>query len=128
MTFAFGGVGFAGTISEGEIAFREIWKQSDAAQRFEAIFQQATPEARCYALTALRELAPDRFKECAEQFRKNPPKEIKMMTGCIVSTLPGIQILEQIEEGKYTRYIPKSEIKKKPNKVIQPTPVTVTPP
>jgi hypothetical protein len=121
-TFAFGGIGYAGTMSEGEAAFRQVWKQSDAARHFRLIFLWSTPEARCYALTALQILDPAEFKKCAEEFRQNPPERIQTMSGCLMNEESAQQVLERIEAGRYVPFMPE-----RPNQAPEPTATLVTP-
>jgi hypothetical protein len=105
-TFAFGGVGYAGITSSGELAFRGVWKSADAPRIFRDVFDKATPEGRCYALVALRRLSPDQYKVCAKAFRQNPPKHVETMNGCLGEVVSGLQVLQEIEGGHYARFLP----------------------
>src|SRR3569833_237236 len=67
--FAFGGIGFGGTISEGETAFRALLARSSAGRDFEAAFLRGTPQAKAYALVGLRALNPNRFAELASSLQ-----------------------------------------------------------
>src|SRR5262245_34276007 len=64
--FAFGGVGFAGTISEGENAFRTVAADTDAVQLFKTVLTNGTPAGRLNALCGIRRLAPKDFRSLAK--------------------------------------------------------------
>src|SRR4029450_9396702 len=52
--FAFGGVGVAGLMSEGERNLRAVLQQSDALQQLQAALAHATPAGELYILVGLR--------------------------------------------------------------------------
>ena len=54
--FAFGGIGVAGTTSEGEVAFRQIYNRPSATDDFLKLLNSGNSQAKCYALVALRSL------------------------------------------------------------------------
>src|SRR5882724_11753529 len=53
-SFAMGGIGVAGTMSEGERALRQILKEPDAVSRLESMIPNATPAGKLYGLLGLR--------------------------------------------------------------------------
>src|SRR5687767_11755390 len=53
-TFALGGIGVVGAMSEGEKALRAVLDQPDAARKLEAMFPHATGAGRLYILVGLR--------------------------------------------------------------------------
>ena len=59
--FAFGGVGFAGTSSQGEARFKEILKGPDSLNEFEKWFESGSDEARMYCLVAFYYLNRDQY-------------------------------------------------------------------
>jgi len=63
--FAFGGVGFAGQTSKGEIDFRLVLSQPSpvALSALEKLYATGNPQARSYALFGIRKIKPSRFKE-----------------------------------------------------------------
>jgi len=107
--FAFGGIGFAGTTSSGELALREILKSDSSSAIFMEVFEKSTPEGKCYALVALREISPDLFKKCSDIFRKNLPSQVHTMSGCLGEEIAGWRALAEIETGTYTKFIPKKK-------------------
>lgn len=102
--FAFGGVGIAGRISEGESAFRSLVRKKEAIRHILAAFEYGNEHARCYALVALRESSPGLFRESLARMRKNPPKEIVTMSGCIVSRLEPQRVFDAIERGTFSEW------------------------
>ena len=53
-SLAFGGVGVAGLMSEGERNLRAVLEQSDASQQLQAALAHATPAGKLYILVGLR--------------------------------------------------------------------------
>ena len=53
-SFALGGVGVAGTMSEGERVLREILREAGATARLENLLPHASPAGQLYALLGLR--------------------------------------------------------------------------
>jgi hypothetical protein len=107
--FAFGGIGYAGMTSVGEKAFGALVKKKEAIRYILAAFDYGNPEARCYALVALRESSPKLFSERLASFRKQLPKKITTMCGCIVSEDKPSDVLAAIEAGKYAEYFKQYE-------------------
>jgi hypothetical protein len=100
--FAFGGVGFAGRISQGELDFRRIIKQAPdkALADFERLYSTGTPETKAYALAAIKKLKADRFSQLVAS-AKSSPEMVETMRGCIVSREPLGTIAQQIDSGKF---------------------------
>jgi hypothetical protein len=53
-SLAFGGVGVAGLMSEGERNLRAVLERPDASQQLQAALARATPAATLYILVGLR--------------------------------------------------------------------------
>lgn len=102
--FAFGGTGYAGSISEGEKQFFKIYNDHRAAEHFDEIFQRGTDEAKIYALCGLYELDRQRFKELTRNPRALPAR-VEMMNGCIGFHQSGEKIVEKIAAGGYSDYL-----------------------
>ena len=102
---AFGGVGIAGRTSDGEAAFGAIVRKKDSIRFFIAAFEYGDAPARCYALIALREMDPEIFRQSLGRVRKNPPKKIMMMHGCVISTAKPETVYAAIEAGKYAEHL-----------------------
>src|ERR1700761_948575 len=82
--FAFGGVGFAFTISEGEKDFDAIAARPSAETDFEKLLAIGTPEAKCYALTGILRSNPDKFKvlSLSSVFVNSSERQVTTMRGC----------------------------------------------
>ena len=70
-SFAFGGIGVAGTTSLGEAGFRSILERRDALEQFRAVLSKGTNEAALYALCGIRalDLRPSRRRRLRSRKR-----------------------------------------------------------
>jgi hypothetical protein len=103
-SFALGGIGVAGTMSEDESALRVLLSEADATFQLESLLAKATPAGQRYAMLGLR--LHDRA--AYERARKNfpvPEVEVETIGGCIVSRAEFKDVLERIETGKYDRLL-----------------------
>ena len=100
MTFALGGVGFAGVMSEGERTLREILKEPDAARRLESVLPDASPAGQLYALLGLRLRDRAAYERALEKYRANDGK-VQTMRGCIIQRESFRDVVKQIEHGDY---------------------------
>src|ERR1051325_8690919 len=82
-TFAFGGVGPLGSMSDEEQCFRTIAMGSNALQLFTAALTNGTTEARLYALCGIRHLAPQAFDAHTTAFMA-ANKRVTIVEGCFV--------------------------------------------
>jgi hypothetical protein len=100
--FAFGGVGFIGKISQGEIDFRVIQAQPPALALsiFEEMFANGSPAAKSYALAGIRQFDPDRSKQLLASLHGSTEK-VMIMQGCIIEDRPLIEIAKAIDSGSY---------------------------
>ena len=100
--FAFGGVGFAGVTSKGEIDFKFVLAQpqSTALSAFEKLYATGNPQGKSYALAGIKKLAPQRFKELAATLEKSTD-EVVVMRGCIRSHEALRDVAKQIDQGKF---------------------------
>jgi hypothetical protein len=100
--FAFGGVGYAGVTSKGEIDFKMILSQPQATalSAFEELYATGNPQGKSYALSGMKKLNPQRFKELLAALGTSTD-EVEVMRGCIVSHEPLLDIAKQIERGKF---------------------------
>lgn len=103
-TFALGGVGVAGTMSEGERALREILKHSDAVTRLESALQDASPVGQLYALLGLRLRDRMAYQRALEKSRTNDAK-VQTMRGCILQRESYRELVKQIERGDYDSFL-----------------------
>jgi len=103
--FAFGGIGYAGTTSEGEILFKEIYTSDSAEKQFRDLLKTGNIQAKCYALVALRNLNPKFYKSQIDQFKKSK-KSVSTIGGCMIMVLPMYSVSANIDKGDYDTYLP----------------------
>jgi hypothetical protein len=104
--FAFGGVGFIGNISQGEIDFRVIQSQPTAVAlaSFETVYATGDSAARSYALAGIRQLDGERFKEILQSL-DNSPEKVLTMEGCVMETHGLAEIAKAIDAGSYDDWL-----------------------
>ena len=98
--FTVGGIGYAGTISAEEQAFRKLLQQPEPAVRCKKLLEEATPAGQMYALLGLRLLDAEAFRAAAPRY-KHAKENISTARGCIVMHFPAADIAKQIAEGAY---------------------------
>jgi len=102
--FAFGGVGYAGTISEGERAFRAVLASPNAARLFRAALTNGTSEAQLYALCGLRRLERETFdRHAARILAANP--SVRTMSGCMQTDERASNVVARIGSGQYDLWL-----------------------
>ena len=99
-TFALGGIGYAGIMSEGERTLREILKEPDPARRLERVLPDASPAGRLYALLGLRVRDRAAYQRALEKYRTNSAK-VQTMRGCILQQESFGKLVTLIEHGDY---------------------------
>jgi len=104
--FAFGGVGFIGKISEGEVDFRVIQAQpaTVALASFEKIYATGDAAAKSYALAGIRQLDETRFKKLLQSL-DNSQETVFTMHGCIMEKQRLADIAKAIEAGSYDSWL-----------------------
>jgi len=100
--FAFGGIGYAGVISKGEIDFKFILAQPTptALNAFERLYTIGNAQGKSYALSGLKKLAPQRFTELVATLAKSSD-EVEVMRGCVITHEPLPSVAKQIGKGKF---------------------------
>lgn len=99
--FAFGGIGYAGTTSQGEKDYKLVLARSSAMADFERLLSIGNPQAKSYALVAIRALDPHRYKELSRSFRDSK-EEVVTQRGCIELHESLATVLKHIEAGEYS--------------------------
>ena len=94
--YAFGGVGFAGTISQGEKLYNAILELPTAVDDFVRINEKGTPEAKMYALHALARLSPVQYRELKKSAKRD--QKVITMQGCLIGEQTVGDILDGIDE------------------------------
>jgi hypothetical protein len=104
--FAFGGVGFAGKTSQGEIDFRIIESQPPtvALEDFEKVFATGDAAAKCYALVGIRQLDRKRFNELMQSLQDSQ-QNVMTMQGCILQKQKLADVVKTIDAGSYDGYL-----------------------
>jgi hypothetical protein len=100
--FALGGIGVAGTMSEGERALRAVLQESAATTQLEALLHTAAPAGQLYALLGLRVHDRAAYTRALQDFSK-PEMQVETIGGCIVSHAPFRELLQRIEAGDYDK-------------------------
>jgi hypothetical protein len=103
-SFALGGVGVAGTMSEGERALRELLNEPDATVRLENALPNSSPAGRLYALLGLRLRDRAAYQRALEKYRANNAT-VQTMRGCILQQEPFGDLIKQIEHGDYDSFL-----------------------
>ena len=98
--FAFGGIGFAGTTSEGEIAFKTVVTSDSAEADFLRLLKSGNPQAKCYALVGLRMTNRPAFIEQARAFASSN-LEVQTCAGCMMARQPVSSVVASIQRGDY---------------------------
>ncbi len=104
--FAFGGVGFIGKISEGEIDFRVIQAQPAAVAlaSFEKIYATGDAAAKSYALAGIRQLDKTRFEELLQHLDSSQ-ETVFTMQGCVMEKHRLADIAKAIDAGSYDSWL-----------------------
>lgn len=100
--FAFGGVGYSGATSKGEIAFRAILRQprARALADFEKLYATGNAQAKAYALAGIRDLAPMRFAALQRSLASSDIT-VEVMSGCIADHENLRKLAADLAAGKY---------------------------
>lgn len=102
--FAFGGVGFAGTISEPEKAFHIVAADTNALEHFSGLLRDGSGAAQLYGLCGIRGLAPKTFDNKAKPIIAANPK-VNTMAGCLMAEEAASDVVARIALGRYDPYI-----------------------
>ncbi|HWM24313.1 MAG TPA: hypothetical protein VNP98_05780 [Chthoniobacterales bacterium] len=103
-SFAVGGVGVAGTMSEGERALREVLTQSDAAARLENLLPEASPAGQLYTLLGLRSRDRDRYQRALAAYGQRNAT-VQTVRGCIPQKESFRDLVKQIDHGDYDSFL-----------------------
>ena len=103
-SFAFGGVGVAGLMSEGERNLRVAVEQSDASQQLQAALAHATPAGTLYILVGLRRCDRAAYQKVFDSLAR-PNDDVEVVHGCMISKEPFRQLLSQIQDGRFDDYV-----------------------
>ena len=96
--FTVGGVGYAGTPSNQEIAFRRLLLRPEPVSHCRKLVTEATPAGQLYGLLGLRLLERQAFQTALPSY-KNSRTDIQTMRGCIVIHTTVGRLARQIQKG-----------------------------
>jgi hypothetical protein len=103
-SFAFGGVGVAGLMSEGERNLRAVLERPDASQQLQAALTHATPAGELYILVGLRGCDRAAYQKIFGSLAR-PNDDVEVARGCMISREPFRQLLSQIQDGRFDDYL-----------------------
>jgi len=99
-TFAMGGIGYGGIMSEGERALREVLAEPDAVARLESLLPESSAAGQLYALVGLRVRDREAYKRALAAFGQRSAA-VQTMRGCIGMRVPFRELVKQIDQGDY---------------------------
>jgi hypothetical protein len=103
-SLAFGGVGVAGLMSEGERNLRGVLEQPNASQQLQAALAHATPAGKLYILVGLRRCDRTAYQKVFDSLGR-PNDNVEVVRGCMISKEPFRQVLSQIQDGRFDDYL-----------------------
>lgn len=103
-SLAFGGVGVAGIMSEGERNLRAVLGQPDASQQLQAALSHATPAGKLYILVGLRRCDRIAYQKLFDSLG-HPSEDVEVVRGCMISKEPFRQVLSQVQDGRFDDYL-----------------------
>ena len=102
--FALGGIGVAGTMSEGERALREVLNESEVTARLEKLLSDASPAGQLYALLGLRVRDRAAYERALGKLRTTNAK-VHTARGCMLSEELFSDLVKEIERGLYDNFL-----------------------
>ena len=103
-SLAFGGVGVAGLMSEGERNLRAVLERPDASQQLQAALAQATPAGSLYILVGLCRCDRAAYQKVFDS-QARPNDDVEVVRGSMVSKELFRQVLSQIRDGRFDDYL-----------------------
>jgi hypothetical protein len=103
-SLAFGGVGVAGLMSEGERNLRAVLERPDASQQLEAALAHATPAGTLYILIGLRRCDRAAYQKVFDSAARSND-DVEVVRGCMISKEPFRQLLSQVQDGRFDDYL-----------------------
>lgn len=103
-SLAFGGVGVAGLMSEGERNLRAVLAHPDASQQLQAALAHATPAGKLYILVGLRRCDHAAYQKVFDSLGR-PNDDVEVVRGCMISKESFRQVLSQVQDGRFDDYL-----------------------
>ena|SRR3982751_217398 len=102
--FAFGGVGAAGLMSEGERKLRAVLARPAASQQLQAALVHATLAGELYILVGLRHCDRAAYQKIISSLPR-PNDDVEVARGCMISREPFRQLLSQVHDGRFDDHL-----------------------
>jgi hypothetical protein len=102
--FALGGIGAAGSMSEGERTLREVLNESGVSARLEKLLSDASPAGQLYALIGLRVRDRAVYERALQKLRTTDAK-VQTARGCILQQESFGDLVKEIERGVYDNFL-----------------------
>jgi hypothetical protein len=103
-SLAFGGVGVAGLMSEGERNLRAVLERPNASQQLQAALAHATPAGKLYILVGLRRCDRAAYQKVFDSLGR-PNDDVEVVRGCMISKEPFRHVLSQVQDGRFDDYL-----------------------
>ena len=103
-SLAFGGVGVAGLMSEGERNLRAVLDRPDTSQQLQAALAHATPAGTLYILVGLRRCDRAAYQKVFDSLAR-PNDDVEVVRGCMISKEPFRKILSEVQDGRFDDYL-----------------------
>jgi hypothetical protein len=98
-SFAFGGAGVAGLMSEGERNLRAVLERPDASQQLQAALGHATLAGELYILVGLRRCDRAAYQKTFDSLAR-PNDNVEVARGCMISREPFRRLLSDIQDSR----------------------------
>jgi hypothetical protein len=103
-SLAFGGVGVAGLMSEGERNLRAVLERPDSSQQLQAALTHATAAGTVYILVGLRRCDRVAYQKVFASLDR-PNDDVEVVRGCMISKEVFRQVLSQVQDGRFDDYL-----------------------
>ena len=103
-SLAFGGVGVAGLMSEGERNLRALLDRADASQQLHAALSHVTSAGQLYILVALRRCDRAAYQKVFESLARSNG-DVEVVRGCMICKEPFRHVLSQVQDGRFDYYL-----------------------
>jgi hypothetical protein len=103
-SFAFGGIGVAGLMSEGERNLRVVLERRDASQQLQTALSHATPAGKLYILVGLRRCDRAAYQKVFDSLSR-PNDDVEVARGCMISREPFRQLISEVQDGRFDDYL-----------------------
>ena len=103
-SFAFGGIGVAGLMPEGERNLRGVLERPNASQNLQTALSHATPAGKLYILVGLRRCDRAAYQKVFDSLAR-PNDDVEVARGCMISREPFRQLLSEVQAGRFDDYL-----------------------